>query len=392
MFNEVQIDDSAGQARTALVARLQSRSTEIEEGVRTRVNAIGGPAEIDDPEYLHGLRAAVRAAIGYGLAAIESDQEHPPPIPAAPLTQARLAARYSIGLETVMRRYVAGRDALSKFVIEEVERTESREVGLTSLLESLGAAFECLLAEVGEEYKRESRGRPDSPRARQAKRVERLLAGEQLDVSNLGYDLGAHHLGLVTEGEGAPSAVRDLARALDGRLLLIHPTDDIVWAWIGFRRPVPRDQLDHTLAASWPDPAPLALGEIGAGISGWRLTNNQARSVFSFALSGQCRVARYVDDALLTSMARDEVLTASLREIYIAPLESGRDGGAMERQTLGAYFAAGRNGNTAAAALGVSRQTVSNRLRSVEGKIGRPLLVCATDLELALRLADQGLI
>jgi hypothetical protein len=42
--------------------------------------------------------------------------------------------------------------------------------------------------------------------------------------------------------------------------------------------------------------------------------------------------------------------------------------------------------------LGVSRQTVSNRLRAVEGRIGLSLLACATDLELALRLADHGLI
>ena len=91
-------------------------------------------------------------------------------------------------------------------------------------------------------------------------------------------------------------------------------------------------------------------------------------------------------------MAKDEVLTASLREIYLAPLEAGRDGGAIDRETLCAYFAAGRNGRAAAAALSVSRQTVSSRLRSVEEKIGRSLLACGSDLELALRLANHGLI
>jgi DNA-binding PucR family transcriptional regulator len=101
---------------------------------------------------------------------------------------------------------------------------------------------------------------------------------------------------------------------------------------------------------------------------------------------------RYADHALLTSMAKDEVLIASLREIYLTPLEAGRDGGAADRATLCAYFAAGRNGKSAAAALSTSRQTVSNRLKSVEKKIGRSLLACATDLELTLRLADHGLI
>jgi hypothetical protein len=65
----------------------------------------------------------------------------------------------------------------------------------------------------------------------------RLLAGEQIDVSTLEYDLGANHLGLVTEDVQAPAAVRTLAQVLDGRLLLIHPTAEAVWAWIGFRHP-----------------------------------------------------------------------------------------------------------------------------------------------------------
>ncbi|MBA3865218.1 MAG: helix-turn-helix domain-containing protein [Solirubrobacterales bacterium] len=56
------------------------------------------------------------------------------------------------------------------------------------------------------------------------------------------------------------------------------------------------------------------------------------------------------------------------------------------RKTLRAYFAANRNGASAAAALGVSRQTVKNRLRAAEELIGRGLTECAADLETALRL------
>jgi hypothetical protein len=392
VFVEVQGGDSGRQIRTVLVERLQARFAEIEESVRLRVSAIAGPGEIDDPEYVYGFRAAVPAAIGYGLNAVGSGEEHPPPVPVEVLAQARVAARYSVSLDTVIRRYVAGRDELSRLLIEEVERDGSLRAGLTSLLASLGAAFDRLLAGLGAEYEQESRGRLGSSRARHATRIKRLLAGEQIDTSNLNYDLGAYHLGLVTEGPDAPAAVRDLTRTLDGRLLLSHDAGDAVWAWIGLRGPVSREDLDRALQAIWRDAGPLAIGEIGTGFSGWQLTNSQARSAFPFALRDQRRVARYVDHALVTSMARDEILTASLREIYIVPLERARDGGATERQTLRAYFAAGRNGNTAAAALGVSRQTVSNRLHSVEKRIGLSLLTCATDLELALRLADHGLI
>jgi hypothetical protein len=134
---EVQIKDPAGQARAAIFAQLQGRLAEIEEGVLTRVSTISGPGEIDDPEYQYGFRAAIPAAIGYGLAALESGDQHPPPVPAALLTQARIAARHAVGLDTVVRRYVSGRDELSRFLIGEVDRAESRVVGLTSLMESL---------------------------------------------------------------------------------------------------------------------------------------------------------------------------------------------------------------------------------------------------------------
>jgi PucR C-terminal helix-turn-helix domain len=39
-----------------------------------------------------------------------------------------------------------------------------------------------------------------------------------------------------------------------------------------------------------------------------------------------------------------------------------------------------------AAILGVSRQTVTNRLRAIEQRLGRPLGTCANELEVSLQL------
>jgi hypothetical protein len=44
--------------------------------------------------------------------------------------------------------------------------------------------------------------------------------------------------------------------------------------------------------------------------------------------------------------------------------------------------------SSAAAALGVSRRTVANRLQTVEARIGRPLGASMPDLEAALRLEE----
>ena len=60
----------------------------------------------------------------------------------------------------------------------------------------------------------------------------------------------------------------------------------------------------------------------------------------------------------------------------------------MGRETLRAYFAAERNVSSTAAALGVDRRTVTNRIRAIEDLFGRPLKDFATELETALRLDD----
>ncbi|MBW8060448.1 MAG: hypothetical protein FVQ78_09030 [Solirubrobacterales bacterium] len=51
---------------------------------------------------------------------------------------------------------------------------------------------------------------------------------------------------------------------------------------------------------------------------------------------------------------------------------------------------AGRNAASAAAALGVSRQTVGNHLGAIEARLGRSFSSCAAEIEAALRLEDLG--
>ncbi len=57
----------------------------------------------------------------------------------------------------------------------------------------------------------------------------------------------------------------------------------------------------------------------------------------------------------------------------------------MARETLRAYFEADRNVSSTAAALGVDRRTVRNRIGAIEELLGRPLRGSLADLEIALR-------
>jgi DNA-binding PucR family transcriptional regulator len=94
------------------------------------------------------------------------------------------------------------------------------------------------------------------------------------------------------------------------------------------------------------------------------------------------------DIALLATALKDEALTRTLIEVYLAPLEDSRDGGLVLRKTLRAYFAAERNASSAAAALGVARSTVEYRLQTIEQRLDRTLGTCLAELEIATHLDE----
>ncbi len=376
---------SLPEARIELSRRLNSRRSEIEQSVLARAHALSDPARIGDPEYVAGLRAAVSAAIDHGLAGIESAERNQPPVPAALLVQARLAARHGVSLDTVLRRYFAGYALLGDFLIEETENVGPAV--LKSLLRIQATLFDRLLAAVSEEHARERKTRPDTTEEHRAELVQRLLAGERLDPAALAYDLELAHVGLIAKGPGAAEAIREVAGGLDRRLLAVAGGEEIVWAWLGGRHSVAFEELRGFASSILPPEASLAVGEPGQGMDGWRLTHRQAKAALPIALRSPEGVIRYADVALLASILQDDLLATSLRQLYLEPLGCERDGGRRSRETLRAYFAADRNVSSTAAALGVSRNTVTNRLRAAEVRLDRPLSTCEADLEVALRFA-----
>jgi DNA-binding PucR family transcriptional regulator len=148
------------------------------------------------------------------------------------------------------------------------------------------------------------------------------------------------------------------------------------------------EELQQHLSDTWPSQAALAIGEPGEGLPGWRLTHRQARAALPIALRGSEPVIRYAAVALIASVLQDDLLAASLRRLYLEPLEGERDGGEALRETLQAYFATGCNVSSAAAALGASRHTIASRLQLVEERIDRSLSTDAAECETALRLWD----
>jgi hypothetical protein len=215
----------------------------------------------------------------------------------------------------------------------------------------------------------------------------------------LDYDLGGVHLGVIARGAGCERALRDLAQALDRRLLCVAPGVGVVWAWLGGRHSLAVADLECAVCGGERDGGALlgdegnggillAVGESARGLEGWRVTHRQAQDAMVVAARRPRALTRYADVALLASVLKDEALARALIDVYVAPLVDTRGGGEVLLQSLRAYLAAERSVSSAAAALGVVRKTVESRLRTIEEKLGRTLHPCPAELEIALLLNE----
>jgi len=378
------------EARSVVAARLRERLPEIQTAVGTRVYAISDPHQVADPAYVEGLKAALAAAVEYRLAVLELGERRAPAVPEVLLAQARLDARDGVALDTVLRRYFAGNSHFGDFLVEEAERAEVPSATLRGLLREQATLGDRLLAAVSAEHAREAASRPSgSARERRREIVKSLLGGELVDHSEIEYDFDGHHLALMAKGEGAEELLRDLAHRLDRRLLAVQREEEEKWAgWLGGHRELGAEEAMRVLRETAPKGAFVTVGEPAEGLAGWRFSHLQAKAALAIAERWREPVLRYADVAVLASILRDDLVADSLRRLYLEPLAQSRDNGKVARETLRAYFEAERNISSTAAALGVDRRTVRNRLGAIEALLGRPLRGSMADLEIALRLDD----
>jgi PucR C-terminal helix-turn-helix domain/GGDEF-like domain len=379
--------DSLQEIRSKLVSRLRMRSGELEDAIFDAVRALAAPAESEDAEYRAGLRATVAGSVGYALTSIEQGVDWDGDIPPAAAEQARRAARSRVKLDTVLRRYAAGDRLLGEFIMDEAEHFPSE--ALRQVLNTQSPQVDRLMAAVAAEYMDELEEIRRSPAQRIAERVQRLLAADApVDAESLDYEFDVWHLGLVVAGARADVAARTLAAGLSRKALVVARGNESAWVWLGGREPLPVADVERYLAAGVLGDVTLAVGEPRKGLDGWRLTHHEALAARQVMLRRPQPLSRASDAVLLAAVLRDELLARSLHETYLAPLDEHGDSGAVLRETLRAYFAAGFNAATAAAALEVDRHTVQRRLRKVEEALGRLLHACHAELEVALSIEE----
>lgn len=377
------------ETRERVGSQLRFRRTEIEETIFTHIqDAVPDRVGDTDTEYVLGLRAAVAAAVDYGLTGIEREEDWSAPVPSAAVLQAARAARSGVGLDTVLLRYIAGYTLLGDYAMEEAQRGGSSGAEQRYLRRRQAVLLGRITTAIVNEHQRELERIARSPNQRLAERIRRLLAGEPADGAELGYELDMWHLGVIATGLNAQQAVRKLSEELGCHVLVVSRSEETVWAWFGDQRKPAMADIVRLLLAKSRTNVSLAIGEPAIGIKGFRLTHRQAQAALLVALRKPQWLTRYADVALLALALRDEMLARSLVDIYLSPLDGSRKSSPVLRQTLRAYFAAERNASPAAAALGVARHTIENRLRKVEDRLGRRLTTCLAELEIAIRVEE----
>ncbi len=333
-----------------------------------------------------GLRAAVAAIVDYGLLGIEQGEEWSGPIPSSAIAQAHRAARDGVSLDTVLRRYVLGDKVLGEFVMEEVESLPPRT--LHHVFRAQASLLDRLMASIAVEYGQETERAQRSPEQHRAHRVQKLLAGEPVGTAGLDYEFDGWHLGVIATGAKAKETVRSLAAKLGRQPLIVARGEETLWAWLGGSQRLVIADVRSLLTAKGRSDVRLTVGEPGKGLNGFRLTHRQAQAAQVIALRQPQMLTRFADVASLALALRDEALSRSLVDIYLAPLNNTRKGSPALRNTLRAYFAAERNISSAAARLGVARQTVESHMGMIETRLGRRLPTCLAELETALRLEE----
>jgi hypothetical protein len=380
---------SRAEHRVRLVARLRMNRSQIAAAILARVRLALADPQRHETAIWSAAQSAVHAYVDMSMEMLEHGTTRVPPTPPGAADLYRQAALAGASLASLLRCFTIGAAELWEAVIQATDEdamTAHRTQLLHEALLVQTALLDRLLQRMAHAYVRtvvHERSPRDQRRARQ---VQRVLVGARFDPDELDYELDRWHLGLVVCGPPATTLLRDAAVRLGCQLLTVQRSDTTMWAWLRSRRDVAPVELERLLSRGVAG-ACLAIGEPACGIEGFRLTHRQARAALSVAERMPQPLTRYADVALLAAALQDDALAESLVSLYLSPLGDEHDGGPALQETLRAYFAAGRNASAAAAALGIGRRTISNRLRKIEQRLGRLLDTRQAELEVALRLA-----
>ena len=346
------------------------------------------PVWMGEPPLRDAAHELTANSIRAELLALRSGGDLPDECPPVDAEGAREGARAGSPLSLLLDGYRAGHQAQWEAWFDLVEAEQLAGAERDEILRRGSRFFfdyaARLSAFVTEEYMSERDRALRSAEQRQMRLVVRALDGEPVDTGSLDYPFDIHHIAIVASGDGAGEALRNRARELDRRSLVLEVAEGIWWAWLGGAAPLAQAEQRLELARD----LVVGIGTATFGAEGFRRTHRQASRAHGVAIRRGASAAHYRDLVLEDLASRDE---EDARAFVASELHgiAGEDQRSKRlRSTLLVYFAKGQNAKAAAAHLGIHQQTVAQRLAAVEERIGHAVAPRRAELEVALRLSN----
>lgn len=343
-----------------------------------------------DPALVEATRDSARANFGFAFGALRGSRDVPEDTPVAAAEEARVAAETGISLNSLLKSYYVGHSVAWEHILDQVERLDLDPATRTAVLQLTSrygfTYIERMTLLVAGEYTRARQALIRSRDRRRARLVHDLLVGLPGDEAALGYPLSRRHVAAIAWGERPDRALADLAAKLGGPSLAVAGPFGTIWGWAGLTS----EDLDAQLVGyGLPAETRVALGGPGHGVAGFRRSHEQAHEARAVALRTAEPVTRWRAVALEALTLHDEEAARAFAREELGPLAGGERRDAVLRDTLAAWFAAEHRAAGAAALLGVHERTVTYRLRTIEDRLGHPILARRTELDAALRLYDH---
>jgi len=353
---------------------LRDRLPEVFDAIHRRLHATSAYPENEQLSAAESetIAASLRDVLDY----VAGEQAHVPQrVSNEALREVRLAAHNGIALEVLLQASRTAQATLWQFVLEEAHRVLPDPADRVAVLRRASANHfawnDAIARDVVLAYEQENATLALSGDRRRLATLQALLAGLPADTAALGYSFADSHVAALVSGVGSDALIAASARQLRIRPLAVNAHDGLVWAWWSWPRVAGRAR---TLLGGLelPAHARIAVGAVGEGLEGFRLSHRQAVEARAVALALDRRRVFY-DDVVLEAHALHDL--AAVRAFVLEELEPlGSGGDAPENnalvETMRVYFQSGQNAAVTAQKLQVHSRTVAYRLRSVEAKIG----------------------
>jgi DNA-binding PucR family transcriptional regulator len=394
-----------------LAADIRARAPELSEAtvaqIRERL-----PDLFPDPASAEENRRSIEGTIS-GLADLIEQGADPAEIelPAATMAYARAGAQRGVPFPVLLRSYRLGHEAVWNVLFAELVSRSRDADELARAVELCSAwvfGYVDAAVTLGEEFYAVERERwLRSTAASRDEAIDAILAGRERDPleasQRLRYELERHHVGAIAWLEAAPenanplasleAAVSGLAHSLGAGRTLVRPVGLLaVSAWVSSPAPLEPDVLDRAEFDARAAPGVrVAIGEPGAGLTGFRRSHGEAEQARRVATLGRRRagsVTRYGRIALSALATSDLEQARVFVERELGELANDDDVSLRLAATLRAYLDEQTSRGRTAKRLGIHENTVSYRVRQAEEILGRSVDNRTLELRVALALVQ----